>query len=321
MTALPPVVLVAIQVVGLALVVFTIAAYVILAERRLIGRMQARLGPNRVGPFGMFQPLADVIKLLTKEDLRPAGASRWLHVITPIVTLVPVMLVFAVIPISPDWRLADLNVGYLYVAAISSIGVYGVALGGWSSNSKYALLGGLRSSAQLISYELAQGLAALGVIAAAGSLSLVRIVEGQFPLPYAVAQPIGFVVYFIASVAESSRAPFDLPEAEQELGAGYHTEFSSFRFALFMLSEYLHVVVSSALVAVLFLGGWWPFDGGPLGVAAVAAKMAFFVFIFIWLRATLPRVRYDRLMAFGWKVLIPLALVNLAIVAVWIAFQ
>jgi NADH-quinone oxidoreductase subunit H len=321
MTALPPVVLVAIQVVGLALVVFTIAAYVILAERRLIGRMQARLGPNRVGPFGMFQPLADVIKLLTKEDLRPAGASRWLHVITPIVTLVPVMLVFAVIPISPDWRLADLNVGYLYVAAISSIGVYGVALGGWSSNSKYALLGGLRSSAQLISYELAQGLAALGVIAAAGSLSLVRIVEGQFPLPYAVAQPIGFVVYFIASVAESSRAPFDLPEAEQELGAGYHTEFSSFRFALFMLSEYLHVVVSSALVAVLFLGGWWPFDGGPLGVAAFAAKMAFFVFIFIWLRATLPRVRYDRLMAFGWKVLIPLALVNLAIVAVWIAVQ
>jgi NADH-quinone oxidoreductase subunit H len=242
-------------------------------------------------------------------------------VITPIVTLVPVMLVFAVIPVSPDWRLADLNVGYLYVAAISSIGVYGVALGGWSSNSKYALLGGLRSSAQLISYELAQGLAALGVIAAAGSLSLVRIVEGQFPLPYAVAQPIGFVVYFIASVAESSRAPFDLPEAEQELGAGYHTEFSSFRFALFMLSEYLHVVVSSALVAVLFLGGWWPFDGGPLGVAAFAAKMAFFVFIFIWLRATLPRVRYDRLMAFGWKVLIPLALVNLAIVAVWIAVQ
>lgn len=321
MTALPPFVLSLIQVVGLALIVFTVAAYVILAERRVIGRMQARLGPNRVGPFGMFQPLADVIKLLTKEDLRPAGATRWLHIVTPIVTLVPVMLIFAVIPVSPDWHLADLNVGYLYVAAISSIGVYGVALGGWSSNSKYALLGGLRSSAQLISYELAQGLAVLGVIAAAGSLSLVHIVQGQFPLPYAVVQPIAFFVYVVASVAESSRAPFDLPEAEQELGAGYHTEFSSFRFALFMLSEYLHVVASSALIAVLFLGGWWPFDGGVLGVLAFAAKMAFFVFVFIWLRATLPRVRYDRLMAFGWKVLIPLALVNLAIVAVWIALE
>ncbi len=321
MTTLHPLVLATIEVVGLALLVFTVAAYVILAERRVIGRMQARLGPNRVGPFGMFQPLADVIKLLTKEDLRPAGASKWLHVITPIVTLVPVMLVFAVIPVSPDLRLADLNVGYLYVAAISSIGVYGVALGGWSSNSKYALLGGLRSSAQLISYELAQGLAALGVIAASGSLSLVHIVQSQFPVPFAVAQPIGFVVYFIASIAESSRAPFDLPEAEQELGAGYHTEFSAFRFALFMLSEYLHVVASSALVTVLFLGGWWPFDGGPLGVAAFAIKMSFFIFVFIWLRATLPRIRYDRLMAFGWKVLMPLALVNLTIVAVWIAVQ
>lgn len=321
MTGLHPLLLATIEVVGLALLVFTVAAYVILAERRVIGRMQARLGPNRVGPFGMFQPLADVIKLLTKEDLRPAGASKLLHVITPIVTLVPVMLVFAVIPVSPELHLADLNVAYLYVAAISSIGVYGVALGGWSSNSKYALLGGLRSSAQLISYELAQGLAALGVIAASGSLSLVHIVQAQYPVPFAVAQPLGFIVYFIASIAESSRAPFDLPEAEQELGAGYHTEFSAFRFALFMLSEYLHVVASSALVTVLFLGGWWPFDGGALGVLAFALKMGFFIFVFIWLRATLPRIRYDRLMAFGWKVLIPVALVNLAIVATWIAVQ
>jgi NADH-quinone oxidoreductase subunit H len=314
-----PFLLTAIETVGLTLVVFTIAAYVILAERRIIGRMQARLGPDRVGPFGAFQPLADVIKLLTKEDVRPSGASRWLHFITPIVTLVPVMLVFAVIPIGPTYRLADLNVGYLYVAAVSSIAVYGVALGGWSSNSKYALLGGLRSSAQLISYELAQGISALGVVAAAGSLSLVRIVDAQFPLPFALVQPVGFAVFLLASIAESSRAPFDLPEAEQELGAGYHTEYSSFRFALFMLSEYLHVVASSALVAVLFLGGWWPFDGGLLGIAAFAAKMLFFVFVFIWLRATLPRVRYDRLMAFGWKVLLPLALANLAAVAVWIA--
>ncbi len=303
---------------ALLFAVFTVAAYAILAERRVIARMQARLGPDRVGPFGAFQPLADVVKLLTKEDVRPAGADRWLYLVTPVVTLVPVVLVFAVIPLGPTLRLADLNIGYLWIAAISSISVYGVVLGGWSSNSKYSLLGGLRSSAQLISYELAQGLAALGVIAAAGSLSLGRIVEAQFPLPFAVAQPIGFAVYFVASVAESSRAPFDLPEAEQELGAGYHTEYSGFRFALFMLSEYVHVIAASALAAVLFLGGWWPFAGGLGGVAAFALKVVLVIFVFIWLRATLPRVRYDRLMAIGWKVLIPAALLNLAIVALWI---
>jgi len=305
--------------VALIFLVFTVAAYAILAERRVIARMQVRLGPDRVGPFGMFQPLADVVKLLTKEDIRPAGADKWIYLVTPVVTLVPVMLVFAVIPLGPTLRLADLNIGYLWVAAISSISVYGVVLGGWSSNSKYSLLGGLRSSAQLISYELAQGLAALGVIAAAGSLSLGRIAEAQFPLPFAIVQPIGFVVYFIASVAESSRAPFDLPEAEQELGAGYHTEYSGFRFALFMLSEYVHVIAASSLMAVLFLGGWWPFDGGPLGLAAFAVKVVAAIFVFIWLRATLPRVRYDRLMAIGWKVLIPAALINLAIVAAWVA--
>lgn len=302
----------------LVFLIFTVAAYAILAERRIIARMQARLGPNRVGPFGMFQPLADVLKLLTKEEIRTAGASRWLHVLTPILTLVPIMLVFAVIPAGPSLRLADLSIGYLYIAAVSSIGVYGIVLGGWSSNSKYALLGGLRSSAQLISYELAQGLAVLGVIVATGSLSLVKIVEAQFPLPFAIVQPIGFVVFLIASIAEASRAPFDLPEAEQELGAGYHTEYSSFRFALFQLAEYVHVLAASALIAVLFLGGWWPFDGGWLGVAAVALKMSASVFLFIWLRATTPRVRYDRLMAFGWKVLIPAALLNLLIVALWV---
>lgn len=313
--------IVAIESLALILLVFTVAAYAILAERRIIARMQARIGPDRVGPQGFFQPLADVLKLLTKEDVRPVAADRVLHYLTPIVTLVPVMLVFAVIPASPGIHLTDLNVGYLYVAAVSSIAVYGVALGGWSSNSKYALLGGLRSSAQLISYELAQGLAALGVVAAAGSLSLVTIVNAQFPVPFALAQPIGLVVYVLASLAESSRAPFDLPEAEQELGAGYHTEYSSFRFALFMLSEYVHVIVSSALVATLFLGGWWPFSGGILGVAAFALKMALLIFVFSWLRATLPRVRYDRLMSFGWKVLIPLALLQLTIVAVWVALS
>ena len=313
------VLIVSVESVALILLVFTVAAYAILAERRIIARMQARVGPDRVGPQGFFQPLADVLKLLTKEDVRPVAADRVLHYLTPIVTLVPVILVFAVIPAAPGIHLTDLNVGYLYVAAVSSIAVYGVALGGWSSNSKYALLGGLRSSAQLISYELAQGVAALGVVAAAGSLSLVTIVNAQFPIPFAITQPLGLVVYILASLAESSRAPFDLPEAEQELGAGYHTEYSSFRFALFMLSEYVHVIVSSALVATLFLGGWWPFSGGILGVAAFALKMALLIFVFIWLRATLPRVRYDRLMAFGWKVLLPLALLQLVIVAIWVA--
>ena len=313
------VLIVTIESAALILIVFTVAAYAILAERRIIARMQARVGPDRVGPQGFFQPLADVVKLLTKEDIRPVSADRVLHYLTPIVTLVPVVLVFAVIPASPGIHLTDINIGYLYVAAVSSIAVYGVALGGWSSNSKYALLGGLRSSAQLISYELAQGLAALGVVAAAGSLSLVSIVNAQFPVPFAVVQPLGLAVYVLASLAESSRAPFDLPEAEQELGAGYHTEYSSFRFALFMLSEYVHVIVSSALVATLYLGGWWPFAGGILGVAAFALKMALLIFVFTWLRATLPRVRYDRLMAFGWKVLIPLALLQLAVVAVWVA--
>jgi NADH-quinone oxidoreductase subunit H len=313
------IVLVTAESVFLLLLVFTVAAYAILAERRIIARMQARLGPDRVGPMGMFQPLADVLKLLTKEDVLPTAADRVLHYLTPILTLVPVMLVFAVIPAAPGIHLTDLNIGVLYVAAVSSIAVYGVALGGWSSNSKYALLGGLRSSAQLISYELAQGLAVLGVVAAAGSLSLVKIVDAQFPIPFAVVQPLGLAVYLLASIAESSRAPFDLPEAEQELGAGYHTEYSSFRFALFMLSEYVHVIVSSALVATLYLGGWWPFEGGILGVAAFALKMALLIFVFIWLRATLPRVRYDTLMAFGWKVLIPLGLLQLAVVAVWVA--
>jgi len=306
------------QATFLVFLVFTVAAYAILAERRIIARMQARLGPNRVGPFGMLQPLADVIKLLTKEEIRSAGATRWLHVVAPILTLVPIVLVFAVIPAGPAIHLADLSIGYLFVAAVSSIGVYGVVLGGWSSNSKYALLGGLRSSAQLISYELALGLAALGVVAATGSLSLVRIVGAQFPLPFAIVQPIGFVVFVIASIAEASRAPFDLPEAEQELGAGYHTEYSSFRFALFQLAEYVHVLAAAALITVLFLGGWWPFGGGWLGVGAVAVKMASFVFLFIWIRATTPRVRYDQLMVFSWKVLIPAALLNLLIVALWV---
>ena len=305
----------------LLLAVFTIGAYTILAERRILARMQARVGPDRVGPAGLLQPLAEVLKLLFKEDVRPLGADPWLHFLAPLITLVPVVLVFAVVPLTPDWRLADLNIGYLYVAAISSIGVYGVMLGGWSANSKYSLMGGLRSTAQLISYELAQGIAALGVVAATGSLSLVKIVEAQFPVPFAVVQPVGFVVYVLAGLAEASRAPFDLPEAEQELGAGYHTEYSAFRFAFFMLSEYLHALIAAALITTLFLGGWWPFGGGPLGAGAFALKVALVMFAFVWLRASLPRVRYDRLMAFGWKVLLPLSLANLALVAIWVALR
>ncbi len=306
---------------ALLLIVFTVGAYVIFAERKIIARMQARVGPDRVGPLGLLQPLADVVKLLTKEDIRPLAAEKWLHFLAPLLTLVPVLLVFAAIPVAPGWQLVDLNVGYLYVAAISSITVYGVVLGGWSANSKYSLLGALRSSAQLISYELAQGLAIISVIVAAQSLSLVKIVEAQFPWPFAVVQPLGLFIYFLASTAESSRAPFDLPEAEQELGAGYHTEYSAFRFAFFMLSEYLHLLVSSALITVLYPGGWWPFGGGIAGGLAFALKMALIIFVFVWVRATLPRVRYDRLMAFGWKVLLPLALLNLALTATWVVFK
>ncbi len=316
-------------------------AYMTLSERKVLGRMQARYGPNRAGPWGILQPIADGIKLAFKEDVTPRQANRWIHLLAPCLALVPALIIFAVIPLGPEmevfgvpwtWHVARVNVAYLYAAAIASVGVYGIVLAGWASNSKYALLGGLRASAQVISYELAQGLAAMTAIVMAGSLDLYEIVNQQVAsgLPYALYLPFGlvaFVVYVIAGVAEANRAPFDLAEAEGELGAGFHTEYSGFKWSMFFMAEYVNMINISALASVLFLGGWWPIPTDApgvvqaLGPVVFLVKIALFMFMFIWLRATLPRLRFDRLMSLGWKVLLPVALVNLigtaTVVALW----
>jgi NADH-quinone oxidoreductase subunit H len=307
----------------------TAFAYLTLTERKVLGRMQARIGPNRVGPFGFFQPVADGIKLVFKEDVVPAQADRIIHTLAPAVAIIPAIVIFAVIPIGPPVTLfgreiklqvADINIGYLYVAAIASLAVYGIVLGGWASNSKYSLLGAMRSSAQMISYELAQGLAVLSVILMAGSLSLNRIVEQQVNgLWNIIPQFLGFIVYYIAGIAETNRAPFDLPEAEGELGAGYHTEYSGFKWSAFFMAEYVNMVNISALVTVLYLGGWSP--GWIFPPVWFLLKVGFLLLVFIWLRATLPRLRYDRLMALGWKILLPLALLNLFATATVIALR
>ncbi|MBI4772980.1 MAG: NADH-quinone oxidoreductase subunit NuoH [Deltaproteobacteria bacterium] len=294
------------------------AGWLILGERRLLGWIQIRLGPNRAGPWGLLQPAADVVKLLTKEDLVPEGADRWIFLYAPAVVAVTAMLMFAVAPFGDTWTffgmrfpliVTDLNVGLLFVLALSSISVYGVALGGWASNSKFSLLGGIRGAAQMISYELSLGLALVPVVMLAQSFSLVDIVQAQAKYPFILVQPVAFLIFFISSVAEAKRIPFDLPEAENELVAGYHTEYSGMRFALYFLGEYVTVIVLGALVAVFFLGGW----RGPLlpPVLWFFLKVAAVVFVLIWLRGTLPRLRYDQLMHLGWKILIPAALLNI----------
>jgi NADH-quinone oxidoreductase subunit H len=316
-----------------------IFAYMTWTERRVMGRMQVRRGPNRVGPFGLLQPIADGIKLALKEDVTPTQANPWIHLLAPVLSLVPALIIFAVIPIGPSiplgdgrswtWYIANINVGYLYCTAIASLGVYGIVLAGWASNNKYSLLGGLRASAQMISYELAQGLAALTVIVMAGTLNLYEIVEQQnrnfIPFVLLPTGLVAFAIYLVAGVAEANRAPFDLPEAEGELGAGFHTEYSGFKWSMFFMAEYVNMVNISALAIVLFLGGWWPaVDGlgpvvaGILGPIFFLLKLAVFMFFYIWLRSTLPRLRFDRLMNLGWKVLFPLALANLVVTAVWV---
>ncbi|MBI3975576.1 MAG: NADH-quinone oxidoreductase subunit NuoH, partial [Armatimonadetes bacterium] len=301
----------------LLFVLLTATAYITLLERRLLGRFQLRIGPNRVGPFGLLQPLADGIKMIFKESFMPAGADRVIYWIAPAISMVTALFVYAVIPFGPEVRLfgrtvplylADVNVGILLVLAASSIGIYGIILGGWAVNNKYSLLGSLRSSAQLISYELALSLAVITAVLLAGSLSLVRIVEAQQGLWFVFRFPYGtvaLILFLIAAVAETNRAPFDLPEAEQELIAGYQTEYGGFKFGMFFIAEYMSVMTMSALAATLFLGGWHgpPLIGGWLPPPGwVAVKIALGVFFFVWLRATLPRVRHDRLMALGWKV-------------------
>jgi NADH-quinone oxidoreductase subunit H len=303
-------------------------AYLTFYERRALARIQVRIGPNRAGPSGWFQPVADGIKLIFKEELIPGQAYKKVFILAPMITVFPALVILAVIPwgtyITVFGRqiplyLTDINVGVLYLVAIASISVYGIVLAGWSSNNKYAMMGGLRSSAQMISYELALGLALIGPILIAGTMSLMGIVEAQDPIWFIVYQPLGAIIFFIASVAEVNRAPFDMPEAEQELTAGYHAEYSGMKFALFFMAEYVKMIAISAIGATLFLGGFrGPFvDQVPiLGPFYLFFKILVLLFFLIWLRATLPRLRYDRLMAFGWKILLPLALANVFLTAV-----
>lgn len=304
------------------LVAVTAAAYMTLIERRLLARFQVRLGPNRVGPSGIFQPLADAVKLVFKGEYTPMGADRFTYRLAPTISMVLAVASFALIPIGTYFVvggrrvplvLSNASVGLLILLAFSSLGVYGIVLGGWGSGSKYSLLGSLRSAAQIISYELPLGLALASVMLLAGTTRLSGIVAGQSPIPYIVVAPVAFVIYLISAVAEVNRAPFDLPEAETELVAGYLTEYAGFRWSLYFLGEYINMLTVSAIATICFLGGWkGPFLSGPLWFAI---KMAIFVFLFVWLRATLPRIRYDRLMRIGWDVLLPLALVNLMVTA------
>ena len=308
----------------------------IYAERRVSAFIQGRLGPNRVGPQGLLQPIADGIKFLMKEDIIPAGVDKPIFILAPAVLLIPALMTFAVIPFGSDITLfgrqiplqvADVNVGILYVLALTSIGVYGIVLAGWSSNSKYSLLGGLRSAAQLISYELAMGLAVVSIILLSGSLKLNDIVADQQGYLFSwnvFKQPLAFIIFLIAVYAETNRLPFDLSEAEQELVGGYHTEYSSIKFSMFFMAEYANMITAAALTVTLFFGGWdvplinetslgiW---GTVLSVLSFILKMGFFLFLFIWVRWTFPRFRYDQLMKIGWKVMLPIALLNIFITA------
>lgn len=314
------------------LVVFTamlvIVAYMTLLERKVLGHMQVRYGPNRVGPYGLLQPIADGLKLFFKEDIFVPYANRVIYTLAPAVIVITALVSYAVIPFGDtieimgqkiDLVVADINVGLLYLLAISSLGVYGVVMGGWASNNKYSLLGSIRSSAQMISYEISLGLSIVGVLMLAGSLSMVKIVEAQSSMWFIVYQPLGFIIYFISAIAECSRTPFDLTECENELVAGYQTEYSSMKFGLYYLAEYAHILVVSSLAVTLFFGGWQ----GPFlpPVIWFLIKVFIFVFLFIWIRATYPRLRYDQLMKFGWKVLFPLALVNIMVTALVISLK
>src|SRR5216110_1086189 len=310
--------------------------YMVLLERKVIAWAQSRLGPMRVGPYGILQPIADAVKLMIKEDITPVRADKWVFTAAPIISMVPALIVYAVIPFGPEVSLfgrkvalyiTDINVGLLYIVSVASIGVYGLILAGYASNSKYPLLASLRASAQLISYEVAVTLTLVSVIMMAGTLSMVGIVNAQYNqrIWYVFAQPVAFVLVLIGGLAETNRAPFDLPEAEQELTGGFHTEYSGMRFALFFLAEYANMIVVSSVATTLFFGGWLrPFPNVEalhfLGVLPswtwFLLKSFVFLYIFIWVRATLPRYRYDQLMRLGWKVLIPLAIANLVVTGI-----
>jgi NADH-quinone oxidoreductase subunit H len=300
------------------LVLLVIAAYLVWVERKFLARLQIRYGPNRAGTFGLLQPLADIVKMIAKEDTVPDGADRAFFLIAPAVVATTAFVTFSVVPFGADITLlghrvplvvTDLNIGLLFVFAMSSLSVYGVALGGWASNSKYGLLGGIRGAAQMISYELSLGLSLIPIIMMAHSFSMVDIVQAQQKYPFIIFQPLAFLIFVISAMAESKRIPFDLPEAENELVAGYHTEYSGMRFGLFFLGEYVHMMVFGGILSVLFLGGW----RGPFlpPLIWLLIKMILVALFMIWVRGTLPRLRYDQLMTLGWKVLIPLALLNI----------
>jgi NADH-quinone oxidoreductase subunit H len=318
-------------IINLVLLTF---AYTTLLERKLLARMQLRYGPNRAGPYGLLQPIADLVKLVRKESFFPTAAIDAPYILAPVVSAFTALAAFAVIPFGNGWNIwryhvngvvANVPISLILVFALGSIGIYGFIVGGWASESKYSLLGSMRTCAQLVSYEVSLALSVLGVVITAGSLSLVDIVHNQaHSLWYVVPQAVGFLVFLISGVAETSRAPFDLPEAEQELVAGYHTEYSGMRWGLFQMAEYVNMITLSGLAITLFLGGWhFPFAHGVdfLGPLWFVIKLLALLFVFIWLRATLPRLRYDQLMSFGWKILLPVATVNAlvtALVVVWV---
>jgi len=307
-------------------------AYLTYAERKVIGYMQCRVGPNRVGYYGLGQPIADAIKLLFKEIIFPSASSRYLFIIAPMLTMAPAMAVWAVIPFNENWVLSNINAGVLYILAMTSLGVYGILVAGWASNSKYALLGALRSAAQVISYEIAMGFALVGVLMAAGSMNLQEIVlaqKGGFWHWYWLPLLPLCVVYWISGVAETNRAPFDIAEGESEIVAGFHVEYGGMSFAIFFLAEYAAMILISIFMALMFFGGWLsPFEGIPLlelielpGIFWLLAKTSFFLLLYLWMRATFPRYRYDQIMRLGWKVFIPVTLVWIAVVAVAIQYK
>jgi len=327
------------QILPLVIVLILCVAFLTYIERKVIGYMQNRIGPNRVGPRGWFQPFADVIKLLVKEVVVPSRANRFLFLVAPLLSIVPALATWAVMPLFPGYAIADIDAGLLYILALTSLSIYGVILAGWASNSKYAFLGAMRSAAQMVAYEIAMGFALVGVLMAGGSLNLGVITEAQsggflswFWLPLF---PL-FLVYFISGVAETNRAPFDVAEGESEIVAGFHVEYSGVAFAIFFLAEYANMILIAGLTAVMFFGGWHSFlagswftflDGTPLGFLRqpsllwLCAKIAFFLFCFLWLRATFPRYRYDQIMRLGWKVFIPVTLVWIMVEGVMIVAQ
>jgi NADH-quinone oxidoreductase subunit H len=322
----------------LALLLLVGFAYLTLYERRALARIQARIGPNRAGPQGILQPIADAVKLVFKEELIPAQADKLIFILAPVITVVPAVVIAAVVPWGPDVTvfgyhltlyIADINIGVLYMMSVASIAIYGIVLSGWSSNNKYAMLGGIRSSAQMVSYEIALGLSFVAAILLAGTMRMLDIVQAQKGMWFGVLQPVGMAIFLIATLAEVNRAPFDMPEAEQELTAGYHTEYSGMKFALLFMAEYVKMIAICAIAATLFFGGYREFwflsntvlsvDRSPLlGPIYIFLKIAILLFGMIWVRATFPRIRYDRLMEFGWKVLLPLSLAVIFITAIGI---